>query len=433
MKVADNNKQEEYREFLKQIRKERQETSNFAKLLFTVVLAIFCAAIICVILVENSAIMNKFETAQNETGIFRINKKKDFQVPFSPRKQNILLLGVDSNGADTDIWEGTRSDTIMVVNIDPKSHTVKAISIPRDSKVYLPDNHGVQKINSAHALGGVNLVKKTLKETFGIKIDKYIIVHDDAVEKVVDALGGIPIFVEKPMKYHDWAGHLHIDLNKGETILNGKQAVGYLRYRKDGLGDIGRTQRQQWFLRSVFEKLHSPQVITKIPEVLSIFHTYVKTDMSFYELSQYASFARGVDANKIEIATLPGAPNQKGYISYWILDPHKTQEVIDRMIYREKPEADITKFKAGIMYSPLKEAQAEALKVQLNELGYEVNMLKLTHLSHSRFVANKNEVSVDFFNWLQKKVPELNKMQFVYDPTENFSVGSDFTIILAEG
>ena len=84
------------------------------------------------------------------------------------------------------------------------------------------------------------------------------------------------------------------------------------------------------------------------------------------------------------------------------------------------------------MYSPLKEAQAEALKVQLNELGFEVNMLKLTHLSHSRFVANKNEVSVDFFNWLQKKVPELNRMQFVYDPTENFSVGSDFTIILAE-
>lgn len=434
MKVADNNKQEEYREFLKQIRKERQETSNFAKLLFTVVLAIFCAVIICVILVENSAIMHKFENSQTESGLFKAaKKKKDFQVPFSPRKQNILLLGVDSNGADTDLWEGTRSDTIMVVNIDPKTHTVKAISIPRDSKVYLPDNKGVQKINSAHAIGGVNLVKKTLKETFGIKIDKYIIIHDEAVEKVVDALGGIPIFVEKPMKYHDWAGHLHIDLNKGETILNGKQAVGYLRYRKDGLGDIGRTQRQQWFVRSVFEKLHSPQVITKIPEVLSIFHTYVKTDMSFYELSQYASFARGVDENKIEIATLPGAPNQKGYISYWILDPKKTQEVIDRMIYRERPEADITKFKAGIMYSPLKEAQAEALKVQLNELGYEVNMLKITHLSHSRFVANKNEVSVDFYNWLQKKVPELNRMQFVYDPTENFSVGSDFTIVLAEG
>lgn len=436
MKIANQNQQEEYRAFLKNIREERKGTSNFAKLLFTVVLAVLCAVIVCVTLLENSMILDKLTTQQTDAsgGFFKFSrKKKDFQVPFSPRRQNILLLGVDSNGDGADLWEGTRSDTIMVVNVDPKTHTVKAITIPRDSKVYLPENKGVQKINSAHALGGVNLVKKTLKETFGIKIDKYIIVHDEAVEKVVDALGGIPIYVEKPMKYHDYAGHLHIDLDKGTTVLNGKQAVGYLRYRKDGLGDIGRTQRQQWFLRSLFEKLHSPQVITKLPEVLNVLSTYVKTDMSFYELSQYAAFARGVDENKIEIATLPGAPNQKGYISYWILDPQKTQEVIDRMIYRDKIAVDVTKLKAGIMYSPRKEQEAIALKEQLSELGFEVNTLKITHLSHSRFVANKNVVSVDFFNWIQKKIPSTNKMQFVYDPTENFSVGSDFTIILAEG
>ena len=435
MKIANNNQQEEYREFLKHIRAERQGTSNFAKLLFTIVLALLCAVIVCVTVLENSYFLNKISEEQAEnSGFFKfVRKKNDFQMPFSPRRQNILLLGVDSNGEGTDLWKGTRSDTIMVVNIDPKTHTIKAISIPRDSKVYLPDNKGAQKINSAHALGGVNLVKKTLKETFGIKIDKYLIVHDDAVEKIVDALGGVPIYIEKPMKYHDYAGKLHIDLNKGTTVLNGKQAVGYLRYRKDGLGDIGRTQRQQWFMRSLFEKLHNPQVITKIPDVLNICSTYIKTDMSFYELSQYAGFARGVDENKIEIATLPGAPNQKGYISYWILDPQKTQEVIDRMIYRDVPNTDGVKFKAGIMYSPLKEAEAQVIREKLIEQGYEVNMLKITHLSHTRFVANKNAVTVDFFNHLQKQLPELNKIQFIYDPTENFSVGSDFTIVLAEG
>ena len=150
-------------------------------------------------------------------------------------------------------------------------------------------------------------------------------------------------------------------------------------------------------------------------------------------MSQYAGMLRGIDKNKIEIATLPGAPNQKGYISYWILDPQKTQEVIDRIIYRDKQEADYSKFKAGIMYSPLKEQEAIMIQEQLKELGYEVNMLKITHLSHTRFVANKNDVSVEFYNWLQKKIPTLNKIQFVYDPTENFSVGSDFTIVLAEG
>ncbi len=437
MKIANNNQQEEYKAFLKNIREEKEETSNFAKLLFTIVLAILCAVIVCVTVVENNFFLNKIdsEQADDASGFFKFARKQrnKFEVPFSPHKQNILLLGVDSNGDGADIWEGTRSDTIMIVNIDPKTHSINAISIPRDSKVYLPDNKGVQKINAAHALGGINLVKKTLKETFGIKIDRYIIVHDEAVEKVIDALGGIPIYVEKPMHYHDYAGHLHIDLNKGNTILNGNQAVGYLRYRKDGLGDIGRTQRQQWFMRSLFEKLHSPQVITKIPEVLNICNTYIKTDMSFYELSQYAAFARSVDENKIEIATLPGAPNQKGYISYWILDPIKTQEVINRMIYRDKPALDGTKFKAGIMYSPRKEEEAQALKEKFNELGYEVNMLKITHLSHTRFVANKSAVTIEFLNWLQKKMPELNNMQFVYDPTETFSVGSDFTVILAEG
>lgn len=436
MKLANNNQQEEYRAFLNKIRQEKQGTSNIAKVLFVFVFAVLMAVIVCVILVENSVILNKItnQTENSSEGFFKANRKKnDFQIPFMPRKQNILFLGIDSNGEGADIWEGTRSDTIMIINVDPKTHTIKAVSIPRDSKVYLPDGKGVSKINSAHATGGVNLVKKTLKETFGIKIDKYIIVHDGAVEHIVDALGGVPIYVEKPMKYHDWAGHLHIDLEKGQTTLNGKQAVGYLRYRKDGLGDIGRTQRQQWFMKSLFEKLKSVETIAKLPEVLNVCHTYVKTDMSFYELSQYANFLRGVDENKIEIATLPGAPNQKGFISYWILDPQKTQEVIDRMIYRDKTNADFTSFKAGIMYSPLKEAQAEEIKKQLNDLGFEVNMMKITHLSHTKFVANKNKVSLEFFNWLQKKLPNLNNMQFVYDPTENFSVGSDFTIVLAEG
>ena len=211
-----NSQQEEYKAFLKNIREDRRESSNVVKLVFTIVTAILCAIIVCVILIENLALIKKIspQAAEDMSGILKISRKQSngFEVPFSPRRQNILVLGVDSNGNGADMWEGTRSDTIMIVNIDPKTHTIKAISIPRDSKVYLPDNKGVQKINSAHALGGVNLVKKTIKETFGIKIDKYVIIHDEAVEKIVDALGGLPIYVEKKMYYHDYTAKLHIDL-----------------------------------------------------------------------------------------------------------------------------------------------------------------------------------------------------------------------------
>lgn len=432
-----NSQQEEYKAFLKNIREEREETSALPKLIFTVIIAILCAVIVCVILIENSLVLNSFENKQNSDmhGVFKTSKeqRKSFEMPFGSRRQNILILGIDSNGQNTDMWQGTRSDTILVVNIDPKTHSIKAISIPRDSKVYLPDNKGVQKINSAHALGGVNLVKKTLRETFGIKIDKYVLIHDEAVEKIVDALGGIPIYVEKRMLYHDYAGKLHIDLEKGNTVLNGKQAVGYLRYRKDGLGDIGRTHRQQWFIKSLFDRFHSPQVIPKIPEVINAANTYIKTDMSFYELSQYATMARGIDKNKIEIATLPGAPNQRGYISYWILDPLKTQEVIDRMIYRDKPAmVDGTKYRAGIMYSPKREKDAFEIKQKFTEMGFDTNLVQITQLSHTKFIAHQNKVTMEFFNWLQKKMPELHDMQFIYDPTDTFAAGKDFTVVLAE-
>ena len=198
MKLA-NSQQEEYKAFLKNIREDREESSNVVKFVITVITAILSAIIVCVILVENTLMPDGIGNKHHEdtAGVFKFTreeKKGNFEVPFSPRRQNILILGVDSNGQGTDMWQGTRSDTILVVNIDPKTHTVKAISVPRDSKVYLPDNKGVQKINSAHAIGGINLVKKTFKETFGIKIDRYIIIHDEAVEKIVDDLGGIPIY-----------------------------------------------------------------------------------------------------------------------------------------------------------------------------------------------------------------------------------------------
>jgi hypothetical protein len=129
MKLASNNQQEEYKALLKQIRKERQGTgtSNFAKFLFTFMLAVFFA-VICVIIIENTILLDRINiTAEDASGgFFKFSRsKKDFQVPFSPRRQNILLLGIDSNGEGADLWEGTRSDTIMVVNIDPRTRTVR--------------------------------------------------------------------------------------------------------------------------------------------------------------------------------------------------------------------------------------------------------------------------------------------------------------------
>ena len=432
--------EEEYTAFLKHIREEREETSNFAKSLLTFVLGVCCVLalglwfvqkdeLVISIFGEDSAITKELLVIGNA---IKSHTRTSNGWSVFGKQQNILLLGVDSNGKNTDMWRGTRSDTIIVMNVDPATHSVNAISIPRDSKVYLADNR-VDKINAAHAYGGVDLTKKTVEDTLGIKIHKYICIHDEAVKEVIDALGGIPIYVEKRMKYDDFSGKLHINLEKGNQVLNGEQAIGYLRYRHDGLGDIGRTQRQQWFLRGFLERLKNPAVIAKIPHIVNIAKTYIKTDMSVYELTQLAALAKGFDEGNIQIAMLPGGPNVSGSTSYWILNPDQVQDVVNRLIYREENNQDKSgQLVGGIIYTSSQEAKANALKAQLNELGYTVKMMEANGLPHTQFIAHNSNVTNSFYRYLKDKIPFIQKTQYVYDPIKLYCVGnSDFTIVLS--
>lgn len=431
--------EEEYNIFIKNIQKEREDTNRFVKILFAIVIAICLAAIVVLFFAEKESVVEGIFGADSEItkklAVYsesQENRKPAPTLSLMPRRQNILLLGVDTNIDGIDAWRGTRSDTMILVNIDSKSKTVNALTIPRDCKVILPGNHGIQKINSAHAIGGIDMVKKTIREMLGVKVDKYIIINDETVKQFVDALGGVPIYVEKRMYYHDYSAKLHIDLQKGEQVLNGTQAVGYLRYRKDGLGDIGRGHRQQWFLKHLMKKLKSPATIAKLPELINVFHENVKTDMSIFELTQLANYVRGVDENHLEIALLPGAPNQKGYISYWIIDPVKTQEVINRLIYRDVDPSDYADLTAGLMFETKRAEDAKIIKAGLEEMGYKVNTMELEYLPHTQFVANSNKVSTEFFDYVRKKLPQIRNCEYIFDPSRNYSVNSDFTIVLGE-
>jgi len=348
------------------------------------------------------------------------------------KRQNILLLGVDSNGADTDPFIGTRTDTIIILSVDPQSKTINAVSVPRDCKVYIADNKGIQKINAAHALGGPELTVKTLEETLGVDIDRYVLLDIDGVKGLVDALGGVDVYVEKDLKYNDNAGKLHINLKKGMQHLDGGTAEQYLRFRHDAIGDIGRTARQQWFLRGLLRKLQTPEAIPKIPELLNLAGKYAKTNLTLYDMAQLAALMRNVDISQIEVATLPGAPSKKGRVSYWILDPKQTQEVLDRMIYRINANPEYKPMTAGIVYTPDKEEEAMRIKARLEEAGYNVNCTGSVKLPHSQIIGHDPAVSSDFIKWLKRKVPELKDAQFVYDPIKVYCVDSDFTIIIAD-
>ena len=435
-KPQENSKRNDYLEKMKQHQKEQQAFIRAVIIMFIIFVCVISAIFIFAgsgdflqkQFGENSFVTKIFNTVNKDNAY---KEKAEFAWPFGPKKQNILFLGVDASGNDEDLWSGTRSDTIILFNIDPKTKSVNAISIPRDSKVYLPDNNGIQKINAAHAIGGVGMTIRTIEDMLGIRIDRYVMVHDDAVKAIVDALGGVNVYVEKPMRYHDYAGKLHINLSKGDHRLDAEQAVGYLRFRHDPLGDIGRTHRQQWFLRGLMQEFHKPETVAKIPEVINVTKKYVKTNMSLYELSQYAALVKHIDMDKIEIATLPGSPNKKGYISYWIVDPQKSQEVVNRLIYREKVQPDENMImSAGIMYALSMESEAMALKTQLENAGITVKCTGNLAKTHSQFIAHSNKVTNEYYNWLKKKTPSVAGYQFVYEPINYFCGETDFTVIV---
>jgi len=358
-------------------------------------------------------------------------KRVEFSLPFSAKRQNVLVMGVDVASNNSDPFKGNRSDAMLLVSIAPHGKNVNVISIPRDSKVYISDRTKPDKINHAFAYGGIDLTVKTVEETFGVKIDHYIVLSNLALVKFIDTIGGLPIYIEKDMYYNDSTAGLHINLPKGERVLSGKEAEGYMRFRKDALGDIGRIRRQQWFFNALGERLKEPSTLVKIPEVLKIMPKYILTDLSVYELSQYAALAKSVDMSTVQVATLPGSPSQRGSISYWILDPEKTQEIINKLVYRDKPKALEGPLSAGILYAPEMETQANDLKLELENNGIKVSMKSSSKLGHDHIAIHNLDLPSDTISVLKKSVPGLKDKQTVYDPIGLNKAARDFTIILA--
>ena len=231
-------------------------------------------------------------------------------------KATIMIMGVDIRHDDVG-----RSDTLMVATVDPKYDQASLLSIPRDTRVRI-SGYGFDKINAAYAYGGEPLTEKTVENFLGIDIDHYIIVNVHSFVKIIDAIGGIDIYVPKRMYYEDpWDddGGLVIDLYPGLQHMDGKTAVTYVRYR-DSEGDIGRVHRQQQFMEACMDKVTSPEIIPRIPEIIREVMYAVDTDMTFRELLELAGTIKAAQKNGLVTDMVPGYPLYIDEISYWIPD-----------------------------------------------------------------------------------------------------------------
>lgn len=236
----------------------------------------------------------------------------------------VMIMGVDEREGDVG-----RSDTLMIATLDPKKNKAAILSIPRDSRVKIK-GHGFDKINAAYAHGGYQLSQDTVENLLGVQIDHHVIINIQAFKKIIDAIGGIDIDVEKRMYYQDiWDddGGLLIDLQPGMQHMDGKTAITYVRFR-DEEGDIGRVRRQQHFMQAVMDKLTSPSIIPRLPSIISEITSSIKTDLSLKQMLELVSSLKNAQKNGLQTEMLPGKGAYIDGISYWLPDLSKLRATI---------------------------------------------------------------------------------------------------------
>ena len=237
---------------------------------------------------------------------------------------NVLVLGVDERGDDVG-----RSDTAFVVTIDTNKKIATVLSIPRDTRVKIP-GHKWDKLNHAYAYGGTKLSQRAVEDFLGIPINYTVKVNFTSFVRLIDAVGGITIDVEKRMKYsdpYDDNGGLYIDLQPGVQKMNGKTAIQYVRYR-DEEGDIGRVARQQKFMKAFLREFTDPRLVTRLPDIIKECSATLKTDMPTYEMVKLAPVIGAAAKEGLHGEWVSGTPLWIDGVSYWQPDIRHLRQIV---------------------------------------------------------------------------------------------------------
>jgi polyisoprenyl-teichoic acid--peptidoglycan teichoic acid transferase len=243
---------------------------------------------------------------------------------------NVLLLGID-DGDDENPGSPQRSDTMIVASINLESGGVGLLSIPRDTRVEIPGHKRPEKITHAFFYGGSDLAVKTVENVINVPINYSVVIDWQGFIKIIDLLGGVNLYVENDMNYEDPYANLHIHLIKGYQHLDGQRAGEYVRFRSDELGDIGRVQRQQRFLKALTEELLQVGNIIKLPLVAHSAKQYVDTDMTFFTALKIAYHLKSLKINELHTQMLPGNFATIDGISFWVPNKEQVQLLVERL------------------------------------------------------------------------------------------------------
>lgn len=227
---------------------------------------------------------------------------------------NILLLGVDERDGDVG-----RSDTMILLSLNPRTDSMLMLSIPRDTYVNIPDR-GMDKINHAYAFGeaaqtggGTELSVETVEEAFDLPIHSYVRVNMEGFQQGIDALGGVT--VQNSMAFSQ-DGH---DFSEGNLTLNGEEALSYIRMRyEDSRGDMGRNERQRDVIVAAMDEAASFSSITKASNILDILGNNVQTDLDMKRLQTLFTDYSGT-RNNVETMEMEGDGQTIGGVWYYVV------------------------------------------------------------------------------------------------------------------
>ena len=242
---------------------------------------------------------------------------------------NILVLGCDEREGDS----ATRADVIMLATIRPDAKQVSVFSIPRDTRVEIA-GHGKDKINHSMAYGGIPLIQSSIENLLNVQIDHYVKVNFDGFINVIDALGGVNIDVPcrmyKPLEA--------IDLQAGYQTLDGSEALAFVRWRGDGMGDYGRIERQQQFLSAVTAKVKDMSLGQALNVVSAVMDS-IETDMSIKQMTSYGINLLGIGSEDVKTYSFTGESVWIEGVNYVEPDMDAIHDIVDKMQHGEPEPA----------------------------------------------------------------------------------------------
>lgn len=258
---------------------------------------------------------------------------------FQRQEVTLLVLGCDE---DRD-WRTqaitkrfARSDMMLVLKIDFEKKLVSGLSIPRDTEVTVA-GHTAHKINAYHDMGGKDLAQKAAEAVMGITIDRTVVLDYEAFKRMVDLVGGVEVYVDKPLNYDDNAGDLHVHLDVGRHMLDGEGAMGYVRIRKVD-SDFVRQKRQKDFMMSFKDRVKGD--IWKTPalfnEVLNLFGGEFTPE----EMAALARFGQTITADNFKMGMVP-ITERRGTTNLYV-DYDKLGEMLVEYHFVEQDSSAVT-------------------------------------------------------------------------------------------